>query len=153
MKNYYNDQNCSSERRGIAYCIRKGKIASIPYDLEGATLIDGMKHAEISKVFKDSKYFISFDRNTAFSRFAALCGCISIVVPEEGVDEQAWQPVKENRYGISYGFDDEKIKQALSTVGKLKRQVLKEENDSEIVVKNFIEEAQNFFFKRDNHLI
>lgn len=153
LKNYYNDQNCSSDRHGVAYCIRKGKLTSIPFDLEGATLIDGMKHAEISKVFKDSKYFISFDRNTAFSRFAALCGCISIVVPEEGVDEQVWQPDKEGRYGISYGFDDEKIKQALSTVGKLKRQVLKEENDSEIVVKNFIEEVQNFFFKRDNLLI
>lgn len=150
MKDYYNDHNCSSDRLGVAYCIRKGSLTSIPFDLTEATLIDGMKHAEISKVFKKTKYFISFDRHTAFSRFAALCGCISIVVPEEGVDEHVWQPDIEKRYGISYGFDSTRIEQALSTVSELKRVVLKEENDSKMVVKNFIVEVQNFFFKRNN---
>ena len=149
LKNYYNDQNCSSERGGVAYCIRKGKIAKIPFDLEGAVLIDGMKHAEISKVFKSSKYFISFDAHTAFSRFAALCGCISIVVPLDGIDEQVWQPDIEKRHGISYGFNNARIKQAIATVGDLKRQVLREENDSEIVVKNFVVEVENFFNSND----
>ena len=145
LKNYYNDVNCFSERHGVAYCIRKGKIKTVPFNMAGATLIDGMKHNEISKIFKKSKYFISFDRHTAFSRFAALCGCISIVVPEEGIDEHVWEPDLEKRYGVSYGFEAVKIEQALATVSKLKRQLIKEENDSEKAVKNFIIEVENFF--------
>ena len=117
----------------------------MPMSMEGAILIDGMKHAQISQIFKRSKYFISFDRNTTFSRFAALCGCISIVVPEEGIDEHVWEPDLEKRYGISYGFEDVKIEQALTTVSELKRQLIKEENDSEKAVKNFIKEVENFF--------
>jgi hypothetical protein len=145
LKNYYNDVNCSSERHGVAYCIRKGKIKTVPFNIAGAILIDGMKHNEISKIFKKSKYFISFDRNTAFSRFAALCGCISIVVPEEGVDEKVWQPDIDKRYGISYGFEAAKIEQALATLGELKNQLLKEEKDSEECVRKFIDEVANFF--------
>jgi hypothetical protein len=121
----------------------------VPFDLDGATLIDGLKHAEISKIFKKSKYFISFDIYTAFSRFAALCGCISIVVPVKGVDEQTWQPDPEKRYGISYGFDSIKIEQALASLNKLKSQILKEENDSEIIVRGFIEEVENFFVSEE----
>ena len=145
LKNYYNDVNCFSERHGVAYCIRKGKIKTVPFNMAGAILIDGMKHNEISKIFKKSKYFISFDRYTAFSRFAALCGCISIVVPEEGIDEHVWQPDLEKRYGVSYGFEAVNIEQALATVSELKRQLINEENDSEKAVKNFIKEVENFF--------
>lgn len=145
LKNYYNDKNCSSERNGVAYCIRKGKLKNIPFNLVGATLIDGMKHAEISKIFKKSKYFISFDMHTAFSRFAALCGCISIIVPHDGVEELVWQPDITKRFGVSYGFDAARIEQALATVGELKKQILKEEKDSEECVKKVIEEVNIFF--------
>jgi len=145
LKNRYNELNWAPERRGVAYCVRKGEIKSVPMSMEGAILIDGLKHAQISQIFKRSKYFISFDRHTAFSRFAALCGCISIVVPEEGIDEHVWEPDLEKRYGVSYGFEAVKIEQALATVSELKRQLIKEENDSEKAVKNFIKEVENFF--------
>jgi len=145
LRNYYNEFDWASERQGVAYCIRKGEMSSIPFDLDGATLIDGMRHAKISKLFKKSKYFISFDPNTAFSRFAALCGCISIVVPLQGVDELAWQPDEEKRYGISYGFDNAKIENSLFTATRLKQQMLNEENESKKVVERFITEVQNFF--------
>lgn len=145
LRNHYNELNWAPERRGIAYCVRKGEITSVPMSMEGAILIDGMKHAQISQIFKRSKYFISFDGHTAFSRFAALCGCISIVVPKEGIDEHVWEPDLEKRYGVSYGFEAVKIEQALATVNELKRQLIKEENDSEKAVKNFIREVENFF--------
>jgi hypothetical protein len=145
LKNHYNELNWAPERRGVAYCVRKGEIKSVPISMEGAILIDGLKHAQISQIFKRSKYFISFDRHTAFSRFATLCGCISIVVPEEGIDEHVWEPDLEKRYGISYGFETAKIEQALATVRELKRQLIKEENDSEKAVKIFIKEVENFF--------
>lgn len=145
LKKYYNGNDLTTNRTGISYCVRKGRRSSVPFDLKNATLIDGLKHSEISKIFKKSKYFISFDQNTAFSRFAALCGCISIVVPKHGVDEDVWQPDSEERYGISYGFSSESIKKALDSVGKLKQKIIIEEKNSYNNVKNFIEEVEKFF--------
>ena len=78
-----------------------------------------------------------------------MCGCISIVVPEEGIDEHVWEPDLEKRYGISYGFEAVKIEQALATVSELKSQLIKEENDSEIIVRGFIEEVENFFVSEE----
>jgi hypothetical protein len=145
LKKYYNEQGWAKDRSGAAYCIRKGNVSALPLDLNNAILIDGKKHREISQIFKRVKYFISFDHNTAFSRFAALCGCISIVVPQDGVDEIGWQPDQEKRYGISYGFADANIENALATVGEMKRQIEKEEKDSISVVKEFIKEVEYFF--------
>jgi hypothetical protein len=145
LKKYYNDLDFSNNRTGIAYCVRKGALSITPFDLKHAILIDGMKHKEISKIFKSVKFFISFDPHTAFSRFAALCGCISIVVPQVGIDEEVWQPDLEKRYGISYGFEKAKIDKALATVKELKKQLLIEEFNSIKVVKEFIGEVDSFF--------
>lgn len=145
LKDYYNDLNCAKIRNGVAYCVRKGSISTVPFNLKEAILIDGMKHKEISQIFKKVKYFLSFDHNTAFSRFAALCGCISIVVPIDGVDEEAWQPNLKLRYGIAYGFDCKNINKALSTLEYLKLQIQEDETNSKINVKNFINEVISHF--------
>jgi len=147
LKQYYNDKNLSFERSGTAYCIRKGSLSSIPFDLDQAILIDGLKHKEISKIFKKVKYFISFDPYTAFSRFAAICGCISIVVPIDGVEEDVWQPDEEKKYGVSYGFEENRVNKAFSTIEKLRAQLLIEEAMSIDTVKNFIVEVEQFFKK------
>ena len=147
LKHLYNDNGIVSNKNGIAYCIRKGRIKNIPLDLSQAVLIDGMKHKDISNIFKRVEYFISFDPHTAFSRFAALCGCVSIVVPIDGVGEDEWQPDKEKRYGVSYGFEDEMIKKAMSTIGELKGQLIRDEENSMFVVQTFIDEVETFFLR------
>ena len=147
LKNYYNNENIHLDRFGVAYCVRKGALSEIPLDISQAILIDGMKHKEISKIFKRVKYFISFDLNTAFSRFAAICGCISIVVPVKGVRKETWQPDKTKRYGISYGFEKDEISEAISSIEKLNKELEIEEYESINSVKNFIYEVESFFKK------
>jgi hypothetical protein len=49
---------------------------------------------------------VSYDPYTMYSSFAAMCGCLSVVVPEEGVLKDDWYPDPEDRYGMAYGFDD-----------------------------------------------
>jgi hypothetical protein len=64
--------------------------------------------------FNEYERFISYDTSTYHSIQAALCGCISIVIPEEGVSKEDWiknQPLL--KYGVAYGFDD--IEWAIST--------------------------------------
>jgi hypothetical protein len=144
-KNYYNDNALSANKSGVCYCIRKGKLSSIPFNLQNAILIDGLKHSQISSIFKKSKYFISFDPHTAFSRFAAICGCISIVVPIDGIVEDTWQPDPKKRYGISYGFSNENLQKAIDSVVDLKKEIILEEHNSYYNVRKFVEEVQYFF--------
>jgi len=68
-------------------------------------------------IFNSYKYFISYDPLTFYSFIAALCGCISIVYPVEGMTKLEWlqkSPILlyleynklDNVYGIAYGIED-----------------------------------------------
>ena len=137
----YNTEGVSSERSGTAYCIRKGggsygyqsaeKEKHLQHDLENSILIDGMSHNEVSEIFKKVKRFISYDTLTAYSIFAALCGCESVVIPDKGVSIDQWYPDYRDRYGISYGFTN--IEEASSTRHLVKPRVMAEQ---EISIKN-----------------
>lgn len=104
--NYYNVLGASANRQGTAYCIRKGKGKPIVHDVSDSILIDGKSHAEIAAIFKRVKQFISYDTYTAYSILAPLCGCDSVIIPDEGVTEDAWLPDPASRYGLAYGFEN-----------------------------------------------
>ena len=81
--------------------------------------------------FNQYKYFISYDPLTFINIIAAICGCISIVYPIEGVSKYdwlkmiaGWPYLKENNldnlYGIAYGIDD--IEYAQNTIHLVKTQ-------------------------------
>lgn len=111
---YYNQEGLSKIRSGTAYFIGKGKNRIHDQHPKDAALIDGKSHAEISTIFKKVDQFISYDLRTSYSHFAALCGCTSIVIPEEGVEEAQWLPNTQTRVGIAYGFD--RIEHARDTI-------------------------------------
>lgn len=142
----YNDNELTLERSGTAYCLRKGRGRLLVHDVENSILIDGMSHEEVANVFRRVKRFISYDLYTAYSVFAALCGCDSIVVPEDGRTKEEWFRLPEDRYGIAYGFDD--IDHMRDTrhllIEKVKRDHLKNEER----VAEFINESQTFFEER-----
>ena len=148
---YYNMDNVSNLRSGTAYCIRKGKYKKIQHDLTNSTLIDGKKnnfglsHKEVSKIFKNVKTFISYDTYTAYSQFAALCGCISVVVPDNNVSKNEWKHREVDRYGLAYGFSDEEITHSIETANLLKEQILFEEKQNIENVKKFVAEVEIFF--------
>ena len=104
------------ERRGTCYLLRKGKGRKIVHDLNDSRLIDDLSHEEVAKIFNKSERFISYDPYSLYSQYAAVCGCVSIVVPEENVEKNAWQSKEELRYGISYGFNE--IEWAINTQQK-----------------------------------
>jgi len=140
---YYNDKDVSDFREGTAYCIRKGRGKTVAHDLTDSILIDGKSHAEVAKIFKKAKTFISYDPYTAYSIFAVLCGCESIVIPDDGISIDEWYPNIEDRYGISYGFND--FENARKTAHLVKMRVLDEEKKSIDNAKAFAEMAIKFF--------
>lgn len=85
----------------------------------GAHNMDSM----LQNIFNKFEYFLSYDSASYHSIQAALCGCISIVVPEEGLSKEEWiarQPIM--KYGIAYGEND--IQWAIDTKHMVRDHVL-----------------------------
>lgn len=140
---YYNLDDVAPQRTGTAYCLRKGRNKKIIHDVTDSILIDGKSHAEVASIFKSVKRFVSYDTLTAYSIFAVLCGCESIVIPDEGVSIEDWYPNPSDRYGIAYGFEN--VDSALSTAYLVREHILNEERSVFMRVKSFANESQNFF--------
>jgi len=140
---YYNLNDLPPDRKGTAYCLRKGKHKPVQHDLNGSVLIDEKSNSEIANIFKRVKTFISYDTYTAYSKFAVLCGCESIVVPDQGVTKEQWQPNPADRYGIAYGFSD--VEAARETAHLVKEHMLVEERKSIQNVKDAVIEINDFF--------
>ncbi|GMR18051.1 MAG: hypothetical protein BMS9Abin33_0452 [Gammaproteobacteria bacterium] len=139
----YNLNDVPSDREGTAYCLRKGKLKPIQHDLNGSVLIDGKSNSEIASIFKRVKTFISYDTYTAYSIFAVLCGCESIVVPDQGVTKEQWLPNPADRYGLAYGFSD--VEAASETAHLVKEYILSEERKSIERVKDAVIEINDYF--------
>lgn len=95
-----------AKRYGTAYCLRKGKNRRLAHDTKDSTLIDGLSHEQIAEIFRRVEVFYSYDLYTYYSSLATLCGCTSVVLPEEGLSKEQWQENDEERWGIAYGLDD-----------------------------------------------
>jgi hypothetical protein len=76
---------------------------------------------ELLKLFNTHKTFITYDNNTFHSVQAALCGAISIVIPDGKLNEKDWRNSTKRKYGIAYGNSEEQINFALNTVDDLKK--------------------------------
>jgi hypothetical protein len=132
----------SEKRSGTAYCIRKAQGCKIIHDLTDSINIDGKSHEEIASILKSVKTFISYDCQTAYLLFAAVCGCDSVAIPMEGLSEDEWQPV-EDRWGLAYGFD--KIQWARETRPLLLSKLQRAQSDSINSTKAFATYCNNFF--------
>lgn len=130
-------------RIGIAYCIRKGQGKKMVHDLNNSILIDGLSHEEISLIFKRVKTFISYDTKTMYSLMAIACGAESVVVPDEGVSKEQWEPNIVRSYGIAYGMDD------LDNARKTVPDALKQLDEFSLASKNsvfeFTKEVKEYF--------
>lgn len=95
------------------------------FDIENASIDSCIKY------FNEFTYFISYDPLTFLTTIAALCGCISIVHPVDGLNKLSWLKTLyvypyllyknlDNLYGVAYGMDD--IKWAQDTIHLVKHQ-------------------------------
>lgn len=139
----YNMIDVSKIRKGSAYSIRKGVGKKIVHDLEDSVLIDGKSHQDIAAIFKKVKIFYSYDPYSAYSTFAVLCGCDSVVFPDADTSIDSWLPDTKHRAGIAYGF--EAITKARDERQKLIERVDSELHNNSLLVIEFVTEVENFF--------
>ena len=126
-------------RDGVCYTIRKGflihknGIKCIHPENALELIYNDISRHEYIQVFNKFKYFVCYDSLSFYIIISALCGCISIVYPVDGLTKKEWIQTTavaeycsvkglDNLYGISYGIADEDIKYAEDTLHLVKEQ-------------------------------
>lgn len=130
-------------RHGTCHVFRKGAGRRPVHDVTHSILVDGKSHTELAQIFNDVEMCISYDLYTMYSLFAALCGCISVVVPQEGMSIEQWYPDPADRYGVAYGFDD--VPRALATQHLLLPRLKAQEDTANASVREFIRKCRQYF--------
>lgn len=142
--NLYKQYNYG-DRKGKCYIVRKGKQrCDLPTVFDGV-IIDNLSEEEKVKVFNRCKYCISYDTQTSYSSIAAMCGCISVVVPEPGKKRQDYLSNNEAGYGRAYGFSEEEIDFAQQTASKIRSMMEEINKESKESAGVFVNICQKHF--------
>ena len=153
IKNY-NENN----RSGTCFTIRKGYSChpnmSLIHPSNSFEITRQHSQSDCISIFNNHEYFICYDSITFLYVIAGLCGCISIVVPVNGLSKQDWinttvlaEYFKESEekvlYGIAYGMED--IEFAKNTINLVKEQwskIIQFSKDKYIL--SFIDDINNW---------
>lgn len=133
------------ERKGTCYIIRKGKHREdLPKSFDGP-IIDDMSEERKVEIFNECEKCISYDTQTAYSGIAAMCGCLSIVVPEKGKQRSDYLSNGEFGYGRAYGFDKEEITFAKQTSHLVEESYRNSNKKGKESVDQFIKLCEEYF--------
>ena len=140
-------KNKNMQRKGSCYVNRRNKNMNLIHDLSDSIEIKNITPSEeLVNIFNKTEYFFSYDIASFLSLQAAMCGCISIVIPHENITKKEFFEQDELRkYGISYGMEN--IEHAVSTMHKVESHLEDLEKKHLESIKNFITETQEYFYK------
>ena len=133
------------KRNGNCYIVRKGcGRIDLPREFDGP-VIDDMSEENKVRTFNECKYCISYDTQTTYSSIAAMCGCISIVIPEPGKSREDYRTEYDKEYGVSFGFDESSIAEAIKTAPKIFYQYNDYNKSSLKYVEDFLSVCDAYF--------
>ena len=134
------------ERSGCCYIVHKGHDrADLPKQFDGP-VIDKLSKHEIAEILNQKKYCYCYDMYTSYSLIAAMCGCIPIVMLEEGKTRTDCIGKEEEGYGIAWGNTPEAIEYALATREKMFERVHKMHKENDDAVDSFLVECKRYFY-------
>lgn len=95
-------------RKGVCYTVRKGAHkAPVPETAGQFEITRNYDLDSLADIFRSHEVFYSYDSATFLSLQAALCGCVSVVVPDEGLPKEEWRKsLPLMKYGVAYGTND-----------------------------------------------
>ncbi len=132
-------------RTKTCHMIRKGVARPDLPDLRREWVVDDYTHRELSDIFNECKICYFYDLYTAYATYAAVCGCVPVIVPITGLTKEKWVPESNQRFGLAYGIED--IPHAIATRGLMLdnlNAIDQRNNDS---VKRFVSVVEAHFKK------
>lgn len=134
----------NKDRHGTCYMRRKQADKPILHDPDRDICLDGLDHETIATHFNQCERFICYDEATMYAQFAALCGCLPIVVPGFYRDRASWsadRPIA--TYGVAFGLDD--TEHALNTRHLLADDLHRIEQEGRATVRAFVARTKSVF--------
>lgn len=133
------------KRSGKCYVVRKGaKRLDLPEKLDGI-VVDDLPEKEKVEIFNQCEYCISYDTQTAYSSIAAICGCISVVIPEVGKTWEDYCDSIEEKYGVAYSFDNDEIEWARRTANKARERYVMINQEGKQSAEEFVNYCKKYF--------
>ncbi len=135
-------------REGNCFIIRKGcNRADIPSTVPGP-ILDDLSDEEKVEIMNQCKYCYSFDTQTFYSTVAAICGCVSIVVPEPGKRRKDYLCGDDKGWGIAYGTSQKELHFAQSTMNELQQYIKSFDKSNQKNIQKFLTYCREHFQKR-----
>ncbi len=133
------------KRKGNCYIVRKGKNRNdLPAKFDGI-IIDDLSEKDKVRAFNECEYCISYDIQTAYSSIAALCGCISVIIPESGKNRSDYRTGEDSGFGVAFGFDKKELEYASATQSLLKERYLCMNREGREAARQFAELCADYF--------
>jgi len=130
-------------RRGSCYLIRKGHKRILDQHPSDAIPIDNLSHQEKASLFNEMEYLYSYDPYTFYVVYAAICGCVPIIIPEDGISKEDWQPIAQLRLGLAYGAAE--IELAKQQQGNLLARLNATRQNEDQMVCRFVQKCRSHF--------
>lgn len=130
-------------RSGACVLIRKGNARVHDQHPQDAILVDDLDHESIARLLNEKEFLYSYDLHSYYCTYAAICGCVPIVIPQANLTEQQWNPELRDRIGIAYGV--ERIDWAKSTRTVLLDELDKARGEEDICVQSFVVKCREHF--------
>jgi predicted O-linked N-acetylglucosamine transferase (SPINDLY family) len=128
-------KNQGKEREGCCHVIRKAHKfhdeLTCVHPSDSLLLEDNLTRSELIEILNTKEYLISYDPYCYITCMAALCGCISVVIPLKDGTKKEWfdslsvslllkQYGETELNGIAYGLEE--IEHAVTTLDKVRNQ-------------------------------
>lgn len=104
------------KRSGGCYIVRKGKNKPRTLETSGYMELCSTNPEYTIPILRSKEIFYSYDSTTTTSLHAAMCGCLSVVAPDDGISAEEYRKTMPmHKYGIAYGTSKEEIDYAKKT--------------------------------------
>ena len=127
--------NNEGQREGACYIVRKGEGRTLDRHPPEALRIDALSHEEKAAAFNRCACLYSYDPYTFYTTYAAICGCVPIVIPAEGVTKAQWAPDPELALGHAYGEGE--VDWARMTRGAMLEMLARRREEEDALVHRF----------------
>lgn len=135
-------------REGNCFLIHKGLYRKdLPTQVPGI-IIDRLSEKEKVEVLNRCEYFYSFDPQTSYLYVAAICGCVSIAIPEPGKSRTDYTGGEVKAWGVAYGTSPEELAFARSTYKELQAYIESFDIQNHENVHKFLAYCQEYFQPR-----
>ncbi|WP_230280142.1 hypothetical protein [Croceicoccus sp. Ery15] len=124
------------ERTENCFVVHKGADRVLDRHPADCVSVDKLSHAEKAMIYRRSKRLYSYDLYSMNNIYAAVCGCIPVIVPVEGVSVEEWMPEEHRRYGLAYG--EENIEWAIATRDRLLQRLADAEAEENRMIHEFV---------------